>query len=915
MIRLKAVQLRCENRITPLGVDVQAPMLSWLLNSSRRGEQQIAYQILVASSPEQLTVLDADFWNSGKVSSAETVNVRYQGKPLPSMVSCYWVVRVWGRDDRESKWSVPARWVMGVLTQREWVADWIGAISDKEAKLPTGRNYHLHYVGVEPDDPWAAVPDLAKASIMLRKEIFVSDGLKRATVFICGLGAFEIVINGSNISDHFLEPAWTDYDKRCPYLTNDVTKALHAGKNAVGVILGNSMYNVAGGRYSKFVGSYGPPKMILQMCLEYDDGRLEWFISDNTWQWSLSPITFNCIFGGEDYDSRIEQNGWSLPDFSGENWQQVKQVSSPKGQLVSEIIAPRKVQKVLEPVTVTEPRSGVLVFDLGQNFAGRMRICVSGSAGQTVRMLPGELLDSEGLVTQKNMTMGHDDWTTEYNYTLKGEGEETWAPRFSYTGFRYIQAEGASLEQENGYSLIHELVGEVIYLDVPPAGTFDCSCPKIMDIYKLINEAVKSNLQSVATDCPHREKLGWLEQVYLMGPSLIYQYDLQNFLHKIVCDMQDAQQENGLIPDIAPEYVTFENGFRDSPEWGAACVLLPWLLYIYYDDVGVLEQSFESMLRYINYLESQSKDYIVTHGLGDWYDFGPSSPGISQLTSKGVTATAIFYEITDCLAKIAQVIGRDDQVEILREKAKRIQKAFNRHFLSNDGGTYDTGSQTACAMPLVGHMVPQEHIQTIAEHLLKDVQNHQYQITAGDIGHVYVLRALSEMGADEDILKSIRREDKFGYLYQLAMGASTLTEAWNADPTQSQNHFMLGHAMEWFYTSLAGIRFDERFPKNHQVIIHPKPVGDIDWVSATYQTIYGKLGVSWILAEEQFTLELTIPMHMTALVVLPTDSPRFVRESGISIYEIAGMKYLGNEDGKSRFEVSAGKFFITTPVS
>ena len=915
MIRLEAVQLRCENRITPLGVGVQAPVLSWLLNSSRRGEQQIAYQILVASSLERLTKHDADYWNSGKVSSTETVNVRYQGKPLPSMVSCYWVVRVWGRDGRESKWSAPARWVMGVLTQREWFADWIGAISDKEANLPTGRNYHLHHVGSAPDDPWAAVPDLAKASIMLRKEIFVSDGLNRATVFVCGLGAFEMLVNGSNISDHFLEPAWTDYNKRCPYLTYDMTKALHAGENAVGVILGNSMYNVVGGRYSKFVGSYGPPKMILQMCLEYDDGRLEWFISDSTWQWALSPITFNCIFGGEDYDSRMEQKNWSLPDFSEGNWQQVKQVSPPKGQLVSEIIAPRKVQKVIEPVNVTEPCPGVLVFDLGQNFAGRMRICVSGSAGQTVRMLPGELLDNEGFVTQKNMTHGREDWTTEYNYTLKGEGEETWAPRFSYTGFRYVQAEGASLEQQNGYSLIHELVGEAIYLDVSQAGTFDCSCQKVMEVYKLINEAVKSNLQSIATDCPHREKLGWLEQVYLMGPSLLYQYDLQNFLHKVIRDMQDAQQEDGLIPDIAPEYVVFENGFRDSPEWGAASVLLPWLLYIFYGDVGVLEKSFDSMLRYVNFLESQSSDYIVTHGLGDWYDFSPAPFGVSQLTSMGVTATAIFYEITDCLAKIAQVIGRDDQVEILREKAKRIREAFNRRFLSNDGGAYDRGSQTACAMPLVNHIVPQESITTVSEHLVKDVKDHQYQITAGDIGHVYVLRALSEMGADEVILNSIRREKKFGYLYQLAMGASTLTEAWNADTSQSQNHFMLGHAMEWFYTSLAGIQFDERFPKYHQVVIHPKPVGDIDWVSATYQTIFGKLEVSWILAEEQFTLELTIPMNMTALVMLPTDAPRFVRESGISIYEIAGMKYLGLEDGKSMFEVSAGKFFITTPVS
>ena len=308
-MKLQAVDLRCDDRRNPLGVESNSPCLSWVCQSTKRGEKQIAYQILVASDPEYLTEENADFWNSGRIDSSESYGIPYRGKPLSSMTRLFWTVRVWGSDGRESDWSAASQWVMGILSQREWSAHWIGAISDEEARLPRERTYHMHRY-LQGDDPWAQVPDLAKTSILLRKEFFISEGMVRATIFVCGLGAFTLSVNGSRIGDHFLSPAWTDYTRRCAYLTFDVTNQVQSGDNALGVMLGNSMYNVAGGRYSKFLVSFGPPKLILQMALEYDDGRLEMFMSDSSWLWKRSPITFNCIFGGEDYDARLEEPAW-----------------------------------------------------------------------------------------------------------------------------------------------------------------------------------------------------------------------------------------------------------------------------------------------------------------------------------------------------------------------------------------------------------------------------------------------------------------------------------------------------------------------------------------------------------------------------------------------------------------------------
>ena len=426
------------------------------------------------------------------------------------------------------------------------------------------------------------------------------------------------------------------------YETFDVSLLLKTGPNALGVLIGNGFYNVAGGRYAKYTGSYGQPRVWMQLHLDYADGTSADIATDTTWKVHDGPLTFSCIYGGEDYDARLELAGWDRAGFDDTRWPRADGLEAPGGVLRAQSSPPVRVQRSFRPVKTTQPKPGVYVYDLGQNFSGWPKIAVSGSAGATVRLIPGELLDANGLVTQRSS-----GGPVYFSYVLKGSGVETWAPRFSYYGFRYVQVEGAApaAEAKGGVPVLQDLEGQFVHLDAPRAGRFECSNDLLNRIHTLIDVAIRSNLQHVLTDCPHREKLGWLEQTYLMGPSLLYDWDLRTMLPKMVRDMQEAQLVSGLVPDIAPEYVTFGGGFRDSPEWGSAGVLVPWLAWQWYGDRRLLEEAYPMMKGYVGYLGSQTKNGLLTYGLGDWYDIGPNAPGYSQLTPQGVTARRPTGEI------------------------------------------------------------------------------------------------------------------------------------------------------------------------------------------------------------------------------------------------------------------------------
>jgi alpha-L-rhamnosidase len=877
---LRPVDLRCESQADPLGIDLRQPRLSWVLESSRRAQRQGAYRVLAASDPTLLAANRGDLWDSGKVDTDQSIHVAYAGKALTSRARCYWKVRVWDRIGKPSEWSAGAMWSMGLLEPGDWQARWISG------------------------PPGGSLP-------LLRTAFHVEKPVRRAELILCGLGFHEARINGQPIGDAVLEPGWTNYRKTCFYRVHDVTSRIGAGENVLGVMLGNGMYNVTGGRYTKFTGSFGPPKLIAQLHIEFADGTSTCVATGGSWSVAPGPITFSCIYGGEDYDARREWAGWDRPRFDASGWSAATVTEGPGGRLSSRSAPPIKVMQEFKTARVTQPRPGIYVYDLGQNFSGWPRLAVKGPAGAVVKLRPGELLDSDGLVSQRSS--GGPMW---FSYTLKGEGTETWHPRFSYYGFRYVQVEGAAPEGAAGVPSdlprVIELLGQFVHSSAKRAGEIACSNPQIERIHSLITAAMRSNLQSVLTDCPHREKLGWLEVSHLLADSLTFNYDLAAFYTKICADMREAQLENGLVPDIAPEYTVLQRGFRDSPEWGSAYVIIPWVVWRTYGDRRLLEEHFEGMQRYVAYLGSQARDGIVSHGLGDWYDVGPKAPGVSQLTSKGLTATAVYYQDIEILRQAALLLDRADDARAYAKLAVEVRAAFNAQFLHAETNHYDRGSQTASAMPLRLGLVEEPRRPAVLESLVGNIRAGGNRVTAGDVGFSYLVRALTDAERGDVLYDMVCQPDGPGYLDQLKKGATALTEAWDANPRSSQNHCMLGHVDEWFFRGLGGIRNDPAGPGFSKIIIRPQLVGDLAWAKAVYNSVRGRIACSWKREGGKLTIDVTIPANAAATVYVPVEEGSSVTESGKPAAHAEGVRYLRKDGRAAVFEVESGAYHFAT---
>lgn len=883
MASIEPVDLRCEWTRDPLGVDVAQPRLFWKLTSDVRGDKQSAYEILAASSAELLGKGKGDLWMSGKVKSDETIHIRYEGKPLASSQQVFWKVRAWDEQERASSWSQPAKWTMGILSETDWRAKWIRS-ADTNAQ-----------------------------SLLLRREFEVKLGLKRALVHVCGLGQYELSVNGRKSGDDLMTPGWTQYDKTCLYDTYDVTAQLKRGMNAVGLILGNGMYNVPGGRYKKFKGSFGSQKAIAQLRLEYADDSVEIIGTDAQWRVGKSPITFSCVYGGEDYDARLEQHGWDSAGFDASGWRPATETSGPGGTLkgLSAAAPVFRAFEVFKPVKTTAITNGVTVYDLGQNASMMARLRVKGPAGSVVRIIPAELVKTNGTVERGSAGGGNAWW----QFTLAGRGNENYFPKFFYHGSRYFQVECRAATNGGELPVVESIEGVVVHSDAEPVGEFECSNELFNRIHELIRWAQRSNLASVLTDCPHRERLGWLEQYHLNGPSLRYEFDLSRMFQKGMNDMADAQLADGFVPNIAPEYVVFgkskddhSNAFRDSPEWGSAFILVPWQQYQFTGDVELLRAHYEQMKRYVAYLGTRASNNIVSHGLGDWYDVGPKPPGFAQLTPKALTATAFYQHDTWILAQAAGLLGKTDEQKIFSEKAEEIRVAFNAEFFNATNGTYATGSQCANAIPLVMNLCEPANRAAVLDAIVRDVRERGNAVTAGDVGYRYLLRALAEGGRSDVIFEMNNQSDKPGYGYQLKQGATSLTEAWSARRANSQNHFMLGQIMEWFYGDLAGIAPDPDAPGFKNILIKPQPVGDVTWARASFNSVRGKIVSDWKRGQGKFNLKVTVPANTTATIWLPAKSLDTIRESGVAAQRVRGVKFLRQEGDRAVFEVASGQY-------
>ncbi|HMP91542.1 MAG TPA: family 78 glycoside hydrolase catalytic domain [Phnomibacter sp.] len=851
---LQVLNLSCKGLEHPLGVDDRQPALSWQLQAAAPNTVQMAWQVLVATDSNLLLAGKGNCWNSGKVISSASIGIKYKGNMLLSGVKYFWKVRVWDNHGHVSAFSKISSWQMGLLALSHWQnAQWIGyaQIPDKEIIVPA-----LHGNGPK---AWGTRLNVLP---LLRKQFDVANTVKRATAFVCGLGHFELSINGKKVGTHFLDPGWTNYSQHAQYVTFDVTAHVRQGVNAVGIMLGNGFYYIPSLRYRKMTGAYGYPKAIMCLRLEYSNGKIDYVVTNKSWRTAPSPIIFSSIYGGEDYDATKEQIGWNTPHFNDSGWQPTVEVTGHK--LVAQMATPLKIVQTFEPVSVTTNREGQSIYHFAQNMSGIPCIKVQGQRGDTIRMIPAELLLPDGQLNQKPMGS-----PAYYQYVLSGRGIESWQPRFTYHGFKHIQVQVLQHTDNAGKPLpkLMELTALHVRNSADSVGSFYCSSELLNKTNKLIKWAINSNMQSLFTDCPHRERLGWQEQLHLMGNAVQFNYNIHALGIKIAADIRASQYQNGLIPSTVPEFTQmhFANGyFRDSPEWGSSGVLFPWLLFNAYADTALLRQQYASMQRYMEYLRSKDSSCLLMYGLGDWYDLGPDRPGFSQLTPMGLTATAYYYHSLITMQAISKILGRLQQANYYAQWAAQVKHAFHNHFYNPATGNYGSGSQTSNAIALNFNLVPAYLKARVLNNLLQDIEQRNFTFTSGDIGFFHLLSVLQREGYTDVIYRMNHRTDVPGYGYQIAKGATALTESWLASEQVSNNHFMLGHIMDWFYTGLAGIQQTDHSAGYKHLLLCPQVPDSMDYAGAQFNGPYGKVVSTWKRVNKAILFNFEIPANSTA---------------------------------------------------
>jgi alpha-L-rhamnosidase len=892
--------LKCEDRTNPLGITSFQPFLSWQITSEKRNITQLAYRIIVSNDSMQLAADTGTMWDSKKVTSNQSIMISYAGKPLLASVKYYWKVMIWDGSGMPSAWSEPAIWQMALLKPDDWgKARWIGM-----EDLPESMRV---VPGIHGNGDNLGHKALQRPIIpLLRKEFEVKYEVASATLFISGLGQYEAYINGTKIGNSFLSPGWTEYDKTVLYNSYDITSSLKPGANALGAIVGNGFYNINRERYRKLVIAYGSPKLICKLRIIYTNGSTEDIDSGDDWKASPSPVTFTSIYSGEDYDARLERPKWNMAGIDETCWGNAQIVSAPKGILKPETDYPITLKSTVAAKNIYKLADGKYLYDFGQNASGIVELKVKGKKGQVVRLVPAELITKDKEVNQNATGRWY-----YYSYTLKGDGIEVWHPQFTFYGFRYVQVEGAVPDTAKATDGLVQML-DLKFLhncnSSPSNGTFQCSNELFNRIKPLIDWAIRSNLQSVLSDCPHREKLGWLEQSFLMGASVNYNYDIYNLYRKIIQDMMDAQTADGLIPDITPEYVHFEGGFRDSPEWGSASIILPYLLYKWYGDTKVMETAWPMMTKYVEYLSEKAQNNILSHGLGDWYDMGPQRPGFAQLTPTGITATSIYYYDLNLLSEMAGMLRKSTEKNRYSKWAEEVRTAFNAKFFNPATCIYSTGSQTAMSMPLCLGLVDTKYRAKVVANLVDSINKNGKALTAGDIGFHYLVEALTSNGQSELLYEMNNRDDVPGYGFQLKKGATALTESWQALEVVSNNHLMLGHVMEWFYNGIGGIRQDDNSVAFKNCVIKPSVVGNLTSAQTTFESPYGTIATDWKKDNTSFSLKVTIPCNTSAQVYVPVNKGQSVQEGTIPVTQVKDIQFIRNEVGYSVYQVGSGNY-------
>lgn len=878
---IKVDKMTCNYEENALAASDAPLRFSWQLSSNKQACMQSAYQLEVYDSRNNRV------WETSPVQSNQSQLVVYDGPALQAAQKYYWRLRVWNEKGKKSAWKESS---FRLAPEADWLdAKWIGAITRSDCRLPEGRHYEGNIVNRDQamKEAWKNTHPLSKKSIYLRKDFSTEKQVVEATAYVVGLGHYELSLNGKKVGDSEFAPLWSDYDKTIYYNVYDVTKSIKRN-NAVGVLLGNGFFNEQGGRYRKLLLSFGPPTLFFKLHLVYADGSQEDIRSDASWKYDFSPLTFNSLYGGEDYDANLEQDGWNTFGFDDSAWHPVVLQEAPKGELQAQWAPAVKVMRQYKvqdywykkvPADKKFPETMAYIMDMGQNLAGFPEITLKGKAGDKVRIWVGESLGKDSVISQNQSGKPH-----YYDYTLKGAKSETYRPRFAYYGFRYIRVEGAVMKGEenpDNLPVILDIKSCFVHNSVENYGRFESSNEIFNNTHELIQMAIRSNMQAVFTDCPHREKLGWLEQDHLNGPGILYNYDMTRFWPKILQDMSDSQTAEGMVPSTSPTFVEFPSLWSDCPEWGSAAVILPFMYYHYYGDDSMIRKHYPMMKAYVDYLEKTSDHHIVMQGLGDWYDFGPNRPGFAQNTPVPLSGTAHHYQNIQLLVCAAKMLGYQEDVDKYTALGEAVNAAFHKKYFRADSCIYGTGSQSSYAMPLYMNMVAPENRDKAIEHLLADIESRGFRLSTGEVGNRYMFQFLAQNGFNDYMYKMHNHEEVPGYGFQKKFGATTLTEQWDPRQGASWNHFMLGAIDEWFFRTLGGIQIDEQRPGGKYLVIRPEVLGDMTFVKCATQTLYGQVAVDWEIQDDTFVLKVEIPANSEAKIYMPgQEKPQYEVKAG-----------------------------------
>src|SRR6185312_6903035 len=843
----RVAELLCNNLNNPIEVEV-SPQFSWQLISSKRNVLQTAYEIKILSNKSVV-------WNAGKIQSNQSVHVPYAGSPLQSGKKYYWQVRVWDNAGKVSDWSKIAFFQMALLNKSDWKARWIEP-------------------GFTEDSP--------QASPIFRKQFSLNKKIVSATAYITSHGLYEAHLNGKRVGDAYLTPGWTSYNKRLQYQGYDVTNLLKDGQNVIGVVLGNGWYRgtLAWGGNKDIYGK--DAALLFQLNVTYSDGSEATIISDDSWKSSTGPIRYAEIYNGETIDARKEKTGWLLPAYNDKDWSGVKVADFSLDNLIATMNEPVKKHETFKPVKIFTTPKGETVIDFGQNLVGWVVLKVKGNAGDTVTISHAEVLDKEGNFYTANLRAAK----AQDNYILKGGGEETFEPHFTWHGFRYVKLEGypGELKPEN-FSAV------ALYSDMKQTGTFTSSNPLINQLQHNIQWGQKGNFLDVPTDCPQRdERLGWTGDAQVFSRTASFNMNVNNFFDKWMKDVAADQLENGSVPFVITNVLG--EGAAGSTGWADVCTIVPWNMYIAYGDKRILENQYASMKAWVDFMTSKSKNNLWQTGFhfGDWLFYRPfdDNDGRSAVTDKYLIAQCFYAHSTQLLINAADVLGRKEDIATYSALLKKIKAAFLREYVTPNGRLV-SGTQTAYTLALEFDMLPEEMRDQAVQRLVRNIQDYGYHLTTGFLGTPYLCHVLSDFGYASVAYRLLLQETYPSWLYPVKMGATTIWERWDGirpDSTfetpgmNSFNHYAYGAIGDWMYRVVAGIDTYAADPGYHHSRIDPHPGGSLTEAGAGLETGYGLLSSHWRLDHDTLSMDIVVPVNTRSSVYIPAPDGGLITESG-----------------------------------